>query len=161
MKLCIEQKVFTFADHFNIFDEFGNVKYTCEGEFFSFGKKLHVYDTSGDEVAYIEQRLLSFLPTYTIYVRGMEVGEVKKEFSFFTPKYYVYGLDWNVEGEFLSHDYFVTRNGEPIVEIHKEWFTFGDCYSMDINDDYDEVLALSVCLAIDASIESSNHANNN
>ena len=159
MKLYIKQAVFTFGDRFSIYDSEGNVKYTCEGEVFTLGKKLHVYDLIGDEVAYIEQQLFQFLPSFIVYVRGEEVAEIVKEFSFFTPKYYVNGLDWNVDGEFFAHDYSIVRNGEKIADFYKEWMTFGDCYSMDINDDYDEVLALSVCLAVDAVISASRNNN--
>ena len=152
MKLAVEQAVFTFGDRFNIYNEKGEVKYTCEGEVFTFGKKLHIYNMNNEEVAYIEQQLLTFFPTFNVFINGQNVAEIKKEISFLTPRYYVYGLDWNVDGEFFAHDYYISRNNEKIIEIHKEWFTFGDCYMMDINDDYDEVLALSVCLAIDACI---------
>ena len=36
--------------------------------------------------------------------------------------------------------------------IHKVWFTWGDSYELDIPDSRNEVLALSVVLAIDAVI---------
>ncbi len=32
----------------------------------------------------------------------------------------------------------------------QEWFTWGDCYALDIADSADEMLALAVVLAIDA-----------
>jgi len=41
----------------------------CGGEIFSWGKKLHVYDLRGDEVAFIQQRLLTFLPRYEVYTK--------------------------------------------------------------------------------------------
>ena len=37
-----------------------NVKYTVKGEFFSLGKKLHVYDANGNELGMIRQKLLTF-----------------------------------------------------------------------------------------------------
>lgn len=36
------------------------------------------------------------------------------------------------------------------MSISKEWFTWGDCYALDIADSADEMLALAVVLAIDA-----------
>ena len=42
MKLYIKQKVFSWVDRFTVFDETGADKYYVEGEFFSWGKKLHV-----------------------------------------------------------------------------------------------------------------------
>ena len=159
MKLCIQQKVFSFGDKFHIYDEDGSVKYTCEGEVFTLGKKLHVYNVYEEEVAYIEQQLFQFLPTFKVFVGGAEVAEIVKEFSLFFPKYYVKGLEWSVDGELFAHDYSINRDGVKIAELYKEWLTFGDCYCMDINDDYDEVLALAVCLAIDACISASRNNN--
>ena len=52
MKLYIKEKVFSWTDRFTVRDEQGNDKYYVEGEFFSWGKKLHVYDLHDREVAF-------------------------------------------------------------------------------------------------------------
>jgi uncharacterized protein YxjI len=123
-----------------------------EGEFFSLGKKLHIYDMAGNEVAFIQQKLLSFLPKYFVFVGNNQIAEIVKQFSFFTPKYEVSGLNWQVAGDFTAHDYEVTDNGIPVVMIHKEWMTWGDCYALSIADGADEVVALATVLAIDCVI---------
>ena len=68
----------------------------------------------------------------------------------FYEKYEIEGLDWTIEGDFWAHEYRITQNGREIVSISKEWFTWGDCYQLDIADSADETLALAVVLAIDA-----------
>lgn len=157
MKLLIEEQVFTWRDRFTIRDENGNDRYFVEGELFSWGKKLHVTTTTGREVAYIEQQHFTFRPRYAVYAHGELIGEVVREFSFFRPRYTVEGADWDVEGEFWSHDYTVYRSGEPIVSIQKEWFTWGDCYVLDIRDPADEIQALALVLAIDCAMEQDNN----
>ena len=122
------------------------------GELFSWGKKLHVCDLSGREVAYVEQQLFTFRPRYAVYAGGTLIGEVVKEFSFFTPRYTVEGADWDVEGDFWIHSYTVSRHGIPVVTIRKEWFTWGDCYTLDIRDPADELRALALVLAIDCAV---------
>ena len=154
MRLLIKEKIFTWADEFTVTDEAGNDRYTVKGELFSWGKKLHVFDMLGREVAYIEQKLFSFLPRYRVYVGEEQIGEVVREFTFFRPKYRVEGLGWSVEGEYWQHEYTVYRNGFPVVEISKEWFTWGDCYTLDIRDGADEIHALALVLAIDCAVES-------
>ena len=57
MKLYIKQKVFSWVDRFTVFDETGADKYHVEGEFFSWGKKLHVTDLTGREIAFIQQKV--------------------------------------------------------------------------------------------------------
>lgn len=161
MKLYIKQKVFTFGDKFNIYDENGNDRYYVEGEVFTFGKKLHLYSLSGNELAYIEQKIFSFLPKYTIYINGNEIAEVVKEFTFFHNSYSVNGLGWQVDGNFLDHDYTVESEGRVIATVEKEWFTWGDAYEINIADGLDPIPALAVVLVIDACIEAQANAANN
>ena len=47
MSLYIKQHIFSWGDQFSVYDESGNEKYFVEGEVFSFGKKLHLYDMQG------------------------------------------------------------------------------------------------------------------
>ncbi len=153
MRLLIREKVFTWSDQFTVTNELGEPRYTVEGQLFSWGKKLHVYDMAGKEAAYIEQKVMSFMPRYRVYVGETLIGEVVREFSFFRPKYSVIGAGWDVEGEFWEHHYTVSKEGRPIVSIDKEWFTWGDCYTLDIENSADEVHALALVLAIDCAME--------
>ncbi len=148
MKLYMRQKVFTWVDRFTVKDENGQDKYHVEGEF-SFGKKLHIFDMAGVEVAFIKQKVFSFMPRFFVFVNGQQLAEIIKEFTFLSPKYCINGLDWEIDGDFLSHDYEIDRNGGTIVTFHKQWMTWGDCYEIDIADEKDEIVALSVVLAVD------------
>lgn len=153
MKLYIRQKVFSWKDKFTVKNEYGEDKYIVEGEIFSFGKKLHVYDMRGNEAAFIQQKVMSFLPRYFVFVGERQVAEIVKKFSLFNPKYEVLGLGWQVTGNFIAHDYEVTHNGKSIVSIYKEWMTWGDCYELDIAQGTDEIVALATVLAIDCATE--------
>lgn len=150
MKLYMKQKVFSIKDRFYIKDEFENDRYYVEGEFFTIGKKLHLYDMNGNELAFIQEKVLTILPRFYVYMNGRDVAEIVKEFTFFKPKYSINGLGWNVEGDFWSHDYSVTSQGRNVAEVHKAWLSWGDSYEIDISNSEDEVLTLAVVLAIDA-----------
>ena len=158
MKLYIKEKLFTWGDKFTVKDEFGKDKYIVEGEILSFGKKLHVYDTAGTEVAFIKQELFRFLPVSSVFCGDRQVAEIKKEFSFLFPRYSIEGLGWDIEGHFMAHDYEITKNGHPIVSISKEWMTWGDSYELNITDSADEIVALAVVLTIDCVVESQNNS---
>ena len=157
MRLLIREKIFTWADRFTVTDEAGNDRYAVEGELFSWGKKLHVMDMTGREVAYIEQKVFSFLPRYRVFVGDVQIAEVVREFTFFRPKYTVAGPGWDVDGDFWAHDYTVYRHGAPVVSIAKEWFTWGDCYTLDIKNPADEIQAMALVLAIDCAMEQDNN----
>lgn len=156
MKLYIKQKVFSWADKFRVYDEYENDKYFVEGEVFTLGKKLHLYSLDGDELAYIHQKVWSFLPRYFINRNGEDVAEVVKEFTFLRQEYTVEGLDWTIEGDFWAHEYQINSENGVVATISKRWFAWGDTYEIDIADNADEVMALSVVLIIDAVIDSQN-----
>ena len=125
-----------------------------EGEVFSWGKKLHVYDTTGTEVAFIKQEVWSILPRFRVYCGNRQVAEIRKEFTFLFPRYAIDGLGWEIEGSFLAHDYRITQNGRQIVSISKEWMTWVDSYELDISDPADALVALAVVITIDCVMES-------
>ncbi len=149
MKLYIKQKVFSWKDRFTVKDDSGVDRYFVEGELFSWGKKLHVLNAFGNEVAFIQQKLWSFMPRYEVYINGRLIAEIKKEITFFKPRYSIEGLNWSVEGDFWDHQYQIIQSGRTVVSIQKEWFTWGDSYALDIASPQDEIYALAVVLAID------------
>lgn len=160
MNLYIQQKVFSWNDKFFVKDENGNDKYYVEGELFSWGKKLHVYDMNQREVAFIKQEVFTLMPRFHVLVNDVEVAEIVKEFTFLFPRYRIDGLGWEIDGDFFDHDYEITKSGMSIVQISKEWFTWGDCYQLNVSDEADEVIALAVVLAIDCVIDAQRSSNN-
>ncbi len=157
-RLYMKQKVFSWRDRFTIKDENETDRYSVEGELISIGKKLHVYDNNEQEVAFVQQKVLTLLPRFFVFVNGTQVAEIVKEFTILKPKYRIEGLDWEVQGDILGHDYQITENGREIVRIHKVWLAWGDTFELDIADAADEVMALAVVLAIDCVMDASETA---
>lgn len=161
MKFYIKQKVFSWGEKFTVKDAAGRDRYYVEGEVFTFGRKLHVYNMSGREVAFIKQEVWSWMPRYYVFCGDRQIAEIRKEFTFLFPKYHIDGLDWEIDGSFMAHDYEITRHGSPIVTIRKEWMTWGDSYELDIADPQDEILALAVVLTIDCVMAAAASSSNN
>ena len=158
MKLYLKQKVFSWKDKGTVKNEYGEDVYTIEGEVISFGKKLHIRDASGTEVAFVRQKVMSLLPRFFVEVGGREVAEIVKKLSFLKPKYVVNGLGWDIIGDFFAHDYEVVKNGQALISIHKKWMTWGDTFEIDIAPGTDAVVALAVVLAIDAVMDAQDNA---
>lgn len=156
MRLLIREHAFSWTDRFHVTDEEGNDRYFVEGEFFSFGRKLHITTPEGREVARVEQEVFRFRPRYTVLVNGRPRAQIVREFTFFRPVYTVEGPGWQVEGNFWEHEYRVTDGGQPVISISKEWFTWGDCYTLDFSDRVGDLYALAIVLAIDCMVEQSN-----
>ena len=74
MRLLIKQRVFSWSDTYDVYDEDGNAKYFVKAEFLSLGHRLHVYDQMDREVGLIKEKLLTFLPVFEIEVNGVQQG---------------------------------------------------------------------------------------
>ena len=59
MQLLIKQRVFSWTDTYDVYDEKEEPKYFVKAEFFALGHQIHVYDKSGREVGMVKQRLLT------------------------------------------------------------------------------------------------------
>lgn len=152
MQLLIKQRVFSWTDSYDVYDENGDARYFVQAEFLTLGHQIHVYEkATGREVGSIHQRLLTFLPAFDIVVDGQEQGCVSKEFSLFTPKYHVDFRCWDVEGDLLGWDYQVYQGDLEVMSISKEWLTWGDTYVLNFTNPAYEMPGLLLVLAIDAA----------
>ncbi len=150
----MKQKVFSWGDKFQIWDENQTPRYQVEGEVWSLGKRLHVLGLDGAELAFVCQKVWSFLTRFFVEIQGETVCEVVKEFTFFRPSYHIEGLGWRIGGEIWEHEYVVyDANGRTVMALSKEWFTWGDSYCLRIEDGQDELLCLCAALAIDAAVD--------
>lgn len=151
MRLLIKQRVFSWTDSYDIYDENGNVRYFVKAELIALGHQLHVYDANHNEIGMIKQKLLTFLPAFEIEVGGRTVGKIQKAFTFFKPKYEIDCNGWRVEGDFLGWDYEVYSGFSAIIHISKELLHFGDTYVIDIANPSDELMGMMLVIAIDAA----------
>lgn len=152
MQLRIKQRVFSWTDTYDIYDETGEARYYVRAEFLSLGHQIHVYDKrSGAEVGSIHQKLLTFLPKFEIVVDGRTLGTISREFTFFRPRYHVDFRDWEVEGDFMGWDYTARRGDFEVLSVSKELLTWGDTYVLNYTNPADEIPGLLLVLAIDAA----------
>ncbi len=149
MKLLFKQRVFSWFDKYDIFDVNDEVIYRIEGKM-AWGRKLVIYDKEENHIATIEKVLLTFLPTYKLYINGEEVGTIKKEFTFFKPKFIVNYNGWSVEGDFWDWNYEILKDREQIAVINTEFFTISDVYTIEVFDEKNLLQSVMVMLAIDA-----------
>ena len=151
MRFLIKQRVFSWGDKYDIYDEQGNAKYFVKGELFSFGHKLHVYDMRGNEIGAVHEKVLSFPKQFEIIMGGRVRGYITKQFTFFTQKYDIDFNGWHVDGNFFEWNYDVYSGGRKIIQINKEWLAWGDTYTIDIENPADELMGLMLVVAIDAA----------
>ena len=150
MKLLFKQRMFSWFDSYDIYDERGNVAYTVQGEL-AWGHLLRIYDARGNEIGYIKERVMTWFPQFEMYLGDRYVGSIRKEFSLFHPRFTVDCNGWQVEGHFLEWDYNILGpNGQYIATVSKQPFNWTDTYVIDVADPQNAIYALMLVLAIDA-----------
>ncbi len=151
MRLYIKQRVFSWEDTYDVYDEEGNVRYNVKGEFFSLGHRLHVRDASGNEIGLIKEKILSVLTCFEIEIGGKKAGRIQKKFSFLHPRYEVDFRGWRVEGNMMGWEYDVYDGCSSVVHISKKILSWGDTYALEFADPADELDGLLLVIAIDAA----------
>ncbi len=150
MKLRFKERFFTWFDSYDVYNEAGETVFTVEGQL-AWGHCLKIFDPAGREVGMVKQRILTFLPAFEIYEGDTCLGEIRKEFSLFTPRFTVDFRGWDVDGDFFEWDYSIRdRGGNTVATVAKELFQWTDTYTIDLWDERDALYALMLVLAIDA-----------
>ncbi len=150
MKLLFKQRLFSWFDSYDIYNEDQQTVYTVQGRL-AWGHKLEVSDATGRHIATLQQEIFTFLPKFYIYINNQLVGEIIKELTLFRPSFSVNCNGWQVDGSIFEWDYRIKNaSGSLVATAEKQLFNFTDTYVIDVFDPNDSLLALMVVLAIDA-----------
>lgn len=156
MKLLFKQRMFSWFDSYDVYGEDGNTLFIVKGQM-AWGKCLKIFDSNEREVATVQQKLFSWFPTFELYLGDDYAGCVRKEFSFFTPRFTIDYKGWEVEGNYFEWDYSIFDSvGDRKATISKELFNWTDTYSIDVRNEDDAIAALALVIAIDAEKEQRN-----
>ena len=150
MKLLFKQRFFSWFDSYDIYDQNGNTVYVIKGEL-SWGHRLQIYDAYGNHLGTVQERVLTWLPKFELYVGDRLAGVLTKEFSFLRPKFNLDCNGWRVEGSFMEWDYTISSASRGhVATVGKELFHWTDTYVIDVADPSNALCALMIVLAIDA-----------
>lgn len=151
MILYIEQTDLSFNDKFTVKNDAGMDAFSVEYDRVSIGRKLIIKDVYHNQLAIIQQKVLSLLPRFSIEEQCNNSVIVRRVLNFFRKQYRIKGRNWVVSGDVPAHDYTIRKGSQTVAVVTKAWFTWGDSYEIDVTDDKDTVLALAVMLAVDAA----------
>lgn len=150
MKLLFKQRLFSWFDSYDIYNEAGETVYTVKGQL-SWGHCLKIFDASGFELGTVKERIFTWLPKFEIYLGDRYVGCISKELTFFKPKFNIDFNGWHIEGDFFEWDYSIINSaGQSIAAVSKQLFNWTDTYVIDVCYSQDALYALMLVLAIDA-----------
>ncbi len=150
MKLRFRQRFFSWFDSYDIYSEAGETVYTVKGEL-AWGHLLRIYDARGEELGAVKEQVMTWLPKFEMYLGDRYIGCIRKEFSFFRPRFRVDCNGWQVEGDWFEWDYrIVNAAGQSIASVSKELWNWTDTYVIDVVRPQDALCVLMLVLAIDA-----------
>jgi len=153
MRYVMRQKLLSLADNFTIKNEQEQDVFLVKGKLFSFGDKLSFQDLAGNELVFIDQRLLNWSPTYELWRQAELLAVVKRElFSFIHHRFTVDvpgPNDLEAEGDFLDHEYTIMRGGSVVATVSKRWYSWADTYGIEVADGEDDVLLLATAVVVD------------
>jgi len=150
MELYFKQRLLSFFDSFDIYDEDDNVVYTVEGQP-AWLHKLHVLNAAGEHIATVRQEL-SLLASFELLVGEESIGCVEQNFSLLRSSFTLDCYDWDIEGDVFGLDYSITASdGRSVAAFSKELFHWTDTYHLSVPREEDVLPALLIVLAIDAA----------
>lgn len=150
MKLLFKQRMFSWFDSFDVYDEEGRTAYVVKGAL-SWGHMLKIYDANGNEIGKVREKVLTFLPKFEMYLGERYIGAIKKEFTLLRPRFTVDCKDWHIEGDWFEWNYrIVDSSGMCVAYVNKQLFNWTDTYVIDVCHSGDALAALMLVLAIDA-----------
>ena len=109
----------------------------------------------------IHQELLHLHRTYKILSArhgdaDRELAVVKKKFSFLQEKFHiesVYG-EYRIEGlDLISHSFVITKQGQIVATVNRQFFTLADTYGVEIVSNEDQAFILALAIVIDQVID--------
>lgn len=69
MKLLFKQRIFSWLDSYDIYDETGQIVYTVKGQL-SWGHLLKIFDNNQQCVGMIKEKIFVLLPKFQIFLNN-------------------------------------------------------------------------------------------
>lgn len=151
MQLLFKQRMFSWFDSYDIYDENGETIFVVKGQL-AWGHRLEIFDAADNHIGTVKEEVLTFLPRFVLYVGEQYIGQIKKEFTFFKPVFTLDCNGWTVNGDFFQWEYDVQDNtGRYVMHASKQLLNWTDTYTIDVPDPQDLLVSLMIVLAIDAA----------
>ena len=105
MKMLFKQRMFSWFDSYDIYDEYGNTVFVVKGQL-SWGHCLRIFDAAGCPVGCVKEKIFTWMPKFELYTgEDNYVGCLSRELTLFRPSYHIDCNGWRIEGSFWEWDY--------------------------------------------------------
>src|SRR5262249_39124529 len=132
----IRERLFRLGEDSDITDAAGRTVLRVDGKVLSLHNRLILRDPGGREAGQVHRKLAALRPSYQITIGGEDVAEVRKHlFTPFGERFTidVHGAgDMEINGDLLSHEFTIARDGQAVATISKRWLAVTTSYAVDI-----------------------------
>ena len=66
MKMLFKQRMFSWFDSYDIYDEYGNTLFVVKGQL-SWGHCLRIFDAAGCPVGCVKEKIFTWMPQFELY----------------------------------------------------------------------------------------------
>jgi uncharacterized protein YxjI len=152
-RFVMRQKMFAFGDDFTVTDEHGTKVFEVDGKAFRIRDTLLFKDAEGRELYKIQEKLLRVRDSLDVKRDGEVVAHVHQ--ALYTPVRDRFQIDLadggklQAKGNFLSHEYTISRGDWPTAIISKRWFRIRDTYGVEVAPQEDALLMLAITVCVD------------
>jgi uncharacterized protein YxjI len=152
MRYLVRERIFAIKDDFWVTDEHGNRVFFINARFLSLHHTLVLEDVSGNKLASIEHKLLTFTDKMEIKHEGKVVATVHK--AVFSPLHHKALIDLHhggrleAVGNIIDKDFEIRDGHRVVARVSRKWFRMRDTYGLDVAPDENDALfvAIAVCL---------------
>jgi uncharacterized protein YxjI len=149
---ALHQTLLSFSGDAWIEDDQGNRMYEVDGKV-AISRTLDLLDQAGTVLYTLQQPLMSIHKSFAISRGDEPVGNVEKDlFTFLGDRFTISltdGESLQGTGDFLDHEFRVTRGEEEVIAASRAWFSMHATYGVRVAGGFDEPLALAIAIAIE------------
>ena len=152
----IRERLFRLGEDSDITDQAGQPVLHVDGKVLSLHNLLILHDPAGREVGQVHRKLAALRPTYDITIGGKDVAKVRKRlFTPFGERFTIdaRGAGMQIDGDLLSHEFTIGRDGHTVATISRRWLTMTASYAVEVAPGEDDLLILASVLALDLAID--------
>ncbi len=153
MRYLVRERLFSITDDFWVTDEQGDQVFYVDAKILSLRHALELKDASGRKLATIKHKLLTFTDAMEIEDDGGVVATVHK--AVFSPLHHRANIDLagggrlEAVGNIIDKDFEIRDGGQPVARISRAWFRIRDTYGVDVAPGQDDALIICVAVCLD------------
>lgn len=148
MIVYVKNKLISMSGKSYVYDENKNHVFKVKGSVFSLRRKKTICDLDGKKLYVVKNRLINWwMPKAMIYdADGNKIATVRVAFKKFVVDDYKEQIQ--VESNFFKLTATITRNGQPIGTVKREFFALADSFQIEA-EEADIPFLVTLVIAID------------